>query len=59
MNHISPNKTWSGAIGGSIAAVVVCTALTVLVGESPLLGLVLGVLLAVAAQAGDLTESDA
>jgi len=57
MNHISPNKTWSGAIGGSIAAVVVCTALTVLVGESPLLGLVLGVLLAVAAQAGDLTES--
>jgi len=57
MNHISPNKTWSGAIGGGIAAVVVCAVLTVAVGEQLLWGLVLGGFIAIAAQAGDLTES--
>jgi phosphatidate cytidylyltransferase len=58
MNHISPNKTWSGAIGGAIAAVVVATVLAaLLVPDMPLIGLVLGVTIAVSAQAGDLAES--
>jgi phosphatidate cytidylyltransferase len=57
MNHISPNKTWSGAIGGSVAAVVVCTVLVASAGMSALGGALLGVVIAVAAQLGDLTES--
>jgi phosphatidate cytidylyltransferase len=63
MNHISPNKTWSGAIGGTIAAILVCTAIVVVrpnVTEepvSPLVGVLLGVVIAFAAQAGDLAES--
>ncbi len=57
MNHISPNKTWSGAIGGTLAAMVVCTALLWLAGQNVLLGPGLGLLIAVAAQAGDLVES--
>jgi phosphatidate cytidylyltransferase len=57
MNHISPNKTWSGAIGGTIAAVVVCAVLVAALGYNPIYGALLGLLLAVAAQAGDLVES--
>jgi phosphatidate cytidylyltransferase len=55
---ISPNKTVEGALGGAAAAVVV-----VLVGMPWLLGLdtwkaaLLGVLVAVTAQGGDLVES--
>ena len=54
---ISPNKTWSGAIGGTIAAVIICSALVWAVGENPVAGAVLGLIIAVASQAGDLTES--
>src|SRR4051794_3773024 len=54
MNHISPNKTWTGAIGGGIAAVVVCSALTVALGEELKYGVFLGVLIAIVAQGGDL-----
>jgi len=57
MNHISPRKTWSGAIGGTTAAVAVCTLLVWAAGQQPWFGLVLGVVIAVAAQAGDLAES--
>jgi phosphatidate cytidylyltransferase len=57
MNHISPNKTWSGAIGGTIAATVVCAALFSLAGLGQVAGAVLGFLIAVTAQAGDLAES--
>jgi phosphatidate cytidylyltransferase len=57
MNHISPNKTWSGAIGGTIAAVIVCTVLVVGAGMSMVGGALLGGLIAIAAQLGDLTES--
>jgi phosphatidate cytidylyltransferase len=57
-NHISPNKTWSGAIGGTLAAVVVCAALaSYLRAFDPLWGATLGLAIAIAAQAGDLTES--
>jgi phosphatidate cytidylyltransferase len=57
MNHISPNKTWSGAIGGTIAAMVVCTLLFAGSGQSQVGGLLLGFVIAVTAQAGDLAES--
>lgn len=55
--HISPSKTWSGAIGGTLAAVIVCAALVWATGQHPLGGVALGLVIAVAAQAGDLTES--
>lgn len=59
MNHISPRKTWSGAIGGTAAAIVVCTALFVLLRfeVNLVVGVILGVVIAVSAQAGDLAES--
>lgn len=57
MNHISPKKTWSGAIGGTVAAVTVCTLLAWMAGQPPLTGILLGIVIAVAAQAGDLVES--
>ncbi|MGI8929619.1 MAG: phosphatidate cytidylyltransferase [Candidatus Limnocylindrales bacterium] len=57
MNHISPKKTWSGAIGGTIAAVVVCTLLFTASGQSQVGGAFLGLVIAVTAQAGDLAES--
>lgn len=54
---ISPGKTWEGAAGGLIAAVIACAVLAALFGLPegpwPLLGLGIGV----AAQAGDLLES--
>lgn len=57
-NHISPRKTWSGAIGGTVAAVAVCAALAaVLLDVNVLVGVVTGLLIAIAAQAGDLIES--
>jgi len=57
-SQISPKKTWEGAVGGFIAGVVA----TVLLGRFLLglplgWGLVLGVLLVVAATFGDLAES--
>ncbi|MEP7158064.1 MAG: phosphatidate cytidylyltransferase, partial [Chloroflexota bacterium] len=57
MNHISPNKTWSGVVGGTAAALLVCTLLVWAAGQQPLLGIALGAVIAVAAQAGDLAES--
>jgi phosphatidate cytidylyltransferase len=57
MNHISPNKTWSGAIGGAVAAVVVAAVLFAGMGRSPIGGALLGLVIAVFAQAGDLAES--
>jgi len=57
MNHISPKKTWSGAIGGTVAAVAVCTLLAWMAGQQPLIGILLGIVIAAAAQVGDLAES--
>lgn len=57
LNHISPNKTWSGVIGGTLAAMVVATVLTWATGQSPVAGAGLGLLIAIAAQAGDVAES--
>jgi phosphatidate cytidylyltransferase len=55
--HISPSKTWSGVIGGTVGAAVVCAALAWGLGQLPLGGLLLGVVIAVSAQAGDVAES--
>jgi phosphatidate cytidylyltransferase len=57
MNHISPKKTWSGAVGGTTAAVLVCALLVWAAGQELWVGIVLGLVIAVAAQAGDLAES--
>ena len=57
MNHISPNKTWSGVVGGTTAALLVSTLLVWGAGQQPLAGLLLGLAIAVTAQAGDLVES--
>jgi phosphatidate cytidylyltransferase len=57
MNHISPNKTWSGAIGGTVAATAVCALLFSVAGLGFVGGAVMGFLLAITAQAGDLAES--
>jgi phosphatidate cytidylyltransferase len=55
--HISPNKTMSGVIGGTLAAIVVCGLLTWAAGGGPIGGMVLGLLIAITAQSGDLAES--
>jgi phosphatidate cytidylyltransferase len=57
LNHISPNKTWSGVLGGTAAAVLVSGLLAFAAGQWLPGGLVLGLLVAVAAQAGDVAES--
>jgi phosphatidate cytidylyltransferase len=55
--HISPSKTYAGLVGGIVVATVVVAALLWALGQSPLHALLLGPLVALAAQAGDLAES--
>ncbi len=56
--RLSPKKTWEGVIGGTTCALVVGGLLTPhLVGIAPWLGIVLGLLIAVAATFGDLAVS--
>jgi phosphatidate cytidylyltransferase len=57
MSHISPSKTWSGVVGGTAACVLVCALLVDSVNGHWWGGALLGLLIAVAAQAGDLAES--
>jgi phosphatidate cytidylyltransferase len=57
LNHISPNKTWSGVIGGTVAAILVAGGLAWAAGQWLPGGLLLGFLVAVAGQAGDVAES--
>ncbi len=54
---ISPKKTLEGVIGGIVAATLGVAVVLAISGSSPLEALVLGPLLGVAAQAGDLAES--
>jgi phosphatidate cytidylyltransferase len=55
--RVSPNKTWAGAIGGFAASLVVASGFAAFKfgGTAPLL--MLGALLSIAAQFGDLFES--
>jgi phosphatidate cytidylyltransferase len=55
--HISPSKTYAGLAGGLVAATVVVGLLLVGLGQAPLQALILGPLMGLAAQAGDLAES--
>jgi phosphatidate cytidylyltransferase len=55
--HLSPSKSIEGLVGGLVATTVVTTLMLAGLGQQPLGGLVLGPLLGLAAQAGDLAES--
>ena len=55
--HISPGKTVEGTVGGLVGAVLVCAVLVAAVGRPAVAGLVLGLVIALAAQVGDLAES--
>ncbi len=57
LTHISPSKTYAGLVGGVAATTVVVAVALWAVGQSPLHAIVLGPLIAFAAQAGDLAES--
>lgn len=58
MPRVSPKKTWSGALGGLAAAVLLGTALIAVAGDARLLpAAIAAALMSVAAQAGDLFES--
>jgi phosphatidate cytidylyltransferase len=58
MPNVSPKKTWSGALGGTLAAIIVAVALGKTVGLTGLFAVaMLAVVLSVFAQAGDLFES--
>lgn len=57
LTHISPSKTVEGLIGGLVATTAVCAAMLAALGQAPAGALVLGPLLGLAAQAGDLAES--
>jgi phosphatidate cytidylyltransferase len=55
--HISPAKTVEGVVGGVVASTVVVAAMLWGLGQNPLHALLLGPMVALAAQAGDLAES--
>ncbi|MEO5885355.1 MAG: phosphatidate cytidylyltransferase [Candidatus Limnocylindrales bacterium] len=57
LTHISPSKTYAGLIGGLVATTIVVAAVLWALGQSPLHAIILGPLVALAAQAGDLAES--
>ena len=57
LSHISPSKTVEGLVGGVVAATVVVGVLLWAVGQMPIHALILGPLMAGAAQTGDLAES--
>ena len=57
LTHISPSKSIEGLIGGLVASTVVTMLMLAAVGQNPVGGLVLGPLLGLTAQAGDLAES--
>jgi phosphatidate cytidylyltransferase len=57
MAHISPAKTVEGVVGGTIAVTLLATLLVAALGRPWAAGLLLGPIVAAAAQAGDLVES--
>jgi phosphatidate cytidylyltransferase len=54
---ISPKKTLEGVLGGLVVATLVVAVVLAISGSSPLEALVLGPLLGIVAQSGDLAES--
>ena len=57
LTHISPSKTYAGLVGGIVATTVVVGLVLFGLGTTPVHAIVLGPLVALAAQAGDLAES--
>jgi phosphatidate cytidylyltransferase len=57
LTHISPSKTDAGLVGGLVAVTVVVGAMLWALGQPPVMGILLGPLIGLAAQAGDLAES--
>ena len=57
LSHISPSKTYAGLIGGIVAATVVSALVLAGLGQQPVTALLVGPLISIAAQAGDLAES--
>jgi phosphatidate cytidylyltransferase len=57
LTHISPSKTYAGLVGGVVASTIVTTGLWWGAGLPIVLGIPLGIGLALSAQAGDLAES--
>lgn len=57
LTAISPSKTWAGLVGGLVAVTVVSALLLAGMGRDPVGALILGPLVGLAAQAGDLAES--
>lgn len=58
MPQVSPKKTWSGAVGGTVAAIVVALGVAKAAGFGGLFAVaLLALVLSVCAQAGDLFES--
>jgi phosphatidate cytidylyltransferase len=57
LTHISPSKTYAGLVGGVVATTVIVGTLLWGLGTSPVHAILLGPLIALTAQAGDLAES--
>jgi phosphatidate cytidylyltransferase len=57
LTHISPSKSYAGLVGGLVASTVVVALMLFGLGQDPIQGLILGPVLGLAAQAGDLAES--
>jgi phosphatidate cytidylyltransferase len=57
LSHISPSKTYAGLVGGLVASTVVVGLVLAGLGQWPVAALLLGPLVGLAAQAGDLAES--
>ncbi len=57
LSHLSPSKTYAGLVGGIVAATAVTALMLAGLGHAPLAALILGPLISLAAQAGDLAES--
>jgi phosphatidate cytidylyltransferase len=57
LTHLSPSKTYAGLIGGIVATTVVVAAMLVGLGQPAWHAAIVGPVVALAAQAGDLAES--
>src|ERR1035437_3681828 len=57
LSHISPSKSYWGVFGGVAASTVVAVVGLWALGQPPVFGLLLGPVVGIAAQAGDLAES--
>ncbi|HYX10962.1 MAG TPA: phosphatidate cytidylyltransferase [Candidatus Acidoferrum sp.] len=57
LTHISPSKTYAGLIGGIVAATIISGVVLVGLGQPAATALIVGPLVSLAAQAGDLAES--